>query len=73
MCLEHTINVGLPAQLDAVLSLEDVNAIVLLVETSFSFNPHGSTFSLDVCWKAQKRNGFVRLVLCHFDYIFVVV
>ena len=25
------------------------------------------------CWKAQKRNGFVRLVLCYFDYLFVVV
>ena len=28
---------------------------------------------LQVCWKAQKRNGFVRLVLCHFDYLFFVV
>ena len=49
MCLEHTIDVGLAAQLDIVLSLEDVNAIALLVETSFSFNAHGSMFCLDMC------------------------
>ena len=48
MCLEHTINAGLAAQLDAVLSLKDVNAIVLLTQTSFSFNAHDSIFSLDV-------------------------
>ena len=48
MCLKHTINAGLAAQLGPVSSLEDVDATALLVETSFSFNAHGSTFSLDV-------------------------
>ena len=48
MCLEHAINVGLAAQLGVVLSLKDVNTIASLVKTSFGFNAHGSTFSLDV-------------------------
>ena len=48
MCLEHAINAGLSAQLDVISSLKDVNAIVLLVETSFGFNAHGSIFCLDV-------------------------
>ena len=48
MCLEHTINVGLAAQLDIISSLEDVNTVVLLVETIFSFNAHSSIFGLDV-------------------------
>ena len=48
MCLEHMVNVGLAAQLQAVLSLKDVNAIVSFVKTYFSFNAHGSIFGLDV-------------------------
>ena len=48
MCLEHTINVGLAAQLDVISSLEDVNTIVLLVETTFGFNTHSSVFGLDM-------------------------
>ena len=34
--------------LAAVSGLKNVNAIVSLVKTSFSFNAHGSTFGLDV-------------------------
>ena len=49
MCLEFSVNVGLAAQLDKILSLKNVDTIASLVETSFSFNAHGSTFSLDMC------------------------
>ena len=48
VCLEHAINVGLAAQLDVISSLEDVNAVVLLVETTFGFNTHSSAFGLDM-------------------------
>ena len=48
MCLEHAINERLAAQLNAMLGLEDVNTIALLVDTSFSFNAHGSMFSSDM-------------------------
>ena len=48
MRLEHMIDVGLAAQLDIFSSLKDVNTIVLLVETSFGFNAHGSIFGLDI-------------------------
>ena len=48
MCLEDTINVGLAAQLDIISSLEDVNTVVSLVKTTFSFNAHSSIFGLDV-------------------------
>ena len=48
MCLEHTIDVGLAAQLDVISSLEDVNTMVSLVETTFGFNTHSSVFGLDM-------------------------
>ena len=48
MCLKHTINVGLAAQLDVISSLEDVNTIVSLVETTVGFNTHSSVFGLDM-------------------------
>ena len=63
MCLWHAINVGLVAELDTVSSGEDVNVIALLVEISFSFNAHGSTFSLDMLadLSNEKFNGVWRL------------
>ena len=46
--VELSCSVGLAAQLDVISSLEDVNTVVSLVETTFSFNTHSSVFGLDV-------------------------
>ena len=59
MCMEHAIDVGIAAQLDTNPSLKDVNAIALLVETSISFNAHGSTFSLNMLTDLVMKSSAV--------------
>ena len=48
MGLEHTVDVRLRADLDVILGLENVNAVVSLVDATGGFYTHGGVFGFDM-------------------------